>query len=101
MYAVGFLGASPGSTRSAEQRMRFQQMTELTGGLAFFPGTVKDLDPTYAKVVAEIKAQYTIGYLSTNAKADGSWPKVEIKVKRPGVKIRSRKGYYAPYRQHP
>lgn len=97
MYAIGFLGTIRGS-RNVEQRMRLSQMTEATGGQAFFPYSVKDLDPTYAKVVAEIQAQYTIGYLSTNTSADGSWRKVEIRVTRPGLKIRSRKGYFAPYR---
>lgn len=97
MYAIGFLGNVRGA-RNIEQRMRLNQMTEATGGQAFFPLSVKDLDPTYAKVVAEIQAQYTIGYLSTNSLADGSWRKVEVRLKRPGLKLRSRKGYFAPYR---
>lgn len=100
MFAIGFLGPAGGS-RGMEQRMRLQQMTEATGGLAFFPGSVKDLDPTYEKVVAEIRAQYTVGYLSTNTRTDGKWRKVDIKIKRPNVKVRSRKGYYAPFRQGP
>jgi VWFA-related protein len=100
MFAVGFLRNATGS-RGMEQRMRLQQMTEATGGLAFFPGSIKELDPAYEKVVAEIRAQYTVGYLSTNTRTDGTWRKVDIKLKRPGLKIRSRKGYYAPYRQTP
>jgi VWFA-related protein len=98
MYAVGFLG-SVGASRTMEQRMRLQQMTEATGGLAFFPQALKDLDATYAKVVEEIRAQYTLGYVSANTRTDGNWRKFEIKVKRPGVKVRSRKGYFAPFRQ--
>ncbi|MDO8837047.1 MAG: VWA domain-containing protein [Vicinamibacterales bacterium] len=100
MYAVGFLRSLTGA-RSMEQRIRLQQMTEATGGLAFFPTSAKDLDPAYEKVVADIRAQYTIGYLSTNTKTDGSWRKVEIKVTRPGLKVRSRKGHFAPFRQQP
>lgn len=97
MYAVGFL-ANVGGSRAMELRLRLQQMTDATGGLALFPQSVKELDPAYAKVVDEVRAQYTIGYLSTNVKADGHWRKVEIKVRRPGLKVRSRKGYFAPYR---
>jgi Ca-activated chloride channel family protein len=100
MYAVG-LFTSPSAARGVEQRLRLQQMSESTGGQAFFPSGVKDLDANYEKVVAEIRAQYSIGYLSTNAATDGSWRKLEIKVKRPGVKTRSRKGYFAPYRKRP
>lgn len=100
MYAVGFLRSLTGA-RSMEQRMRLQQMTETTGGFAFFPTSPTDLDPAYEKIAAEIRAQYTIGYLSTNTKTDGSWRKVAIKLKRPGLKVRSRKGYFAPFRRQP
>jgi Ca-activated chloride channel homolog len=99
MFAVGFLRSS--GTKSMEERMRLQQMSESTGGLAFFPTAAKELDPAYDKVVAEVRAQYTIGYLSTNARTDGSWRKVDIKLKRPGLKLRARKGYFAPFRQRP
>ena len=43
----------------------------------FFPLSVKNLDVVYEKVLAEIRAQYTLGYVSTNDKADGTWRKVE------------------------
>jgi len=50
-------------------------------------------------VLGEVRAQYTIGYVSTNEKLDGKWRKVEIKIIRPdskGLRVRARKGYYAP-----
>jgi Ca-activated chloride channel family protein len=97
VYAVGLVERT-GSLRS-ELRMRIQQMVEATGGQAFFPSELKDLDASYEKVLAEIKAQYQLGYASTNTAPDGTWRKVEIKVKRPGIKLRSRKGYFAPYKE--
>lgn len=103
VYAIGFLEHQSSFTR-AEQRMRLQQIAELTGGQAFFPFAMKDLDAEYAKVQAEILAQYALGYVSTNPRADGSWRKVEIKVKRPGLKdirLRTRKGYFARYKETP
>jgi Ca-activated chloride channel family protein len=93
VYAVGLVDHA-GSARH-ELRMRLQQISETTGGQAFFPGRPEDLDEAYAKILDEIKAQYHLGYLSTNAVQDGAWRKVEIKVKRPDVKVRSRKGYFA------
>jgi hypothetical protein len=57
----------------------------------------------YEKVVAEIRAQYTLGYHSTNDRADGAWRKVEIRVARKDgrdYRLRSRKGYFAPYKPH-
>jgi Ca-activated chloride channel family protein len=62
---------------------------------------VRDLDKIYAQVSAEIRTQYSLGYLSQNAVANGAWRKVEIRLTRPGsrdLRVRSRRGYYAPYR---
>jgi Ca-activated chloride channel family protein len=100
LYAVGFL-ADLTQNQQMDQRMRLRTLAELTGGQAFFPDALKELDATYERVLAEMRAQYTVGYLSTNARTDGSWRKVEVKVKRPGLKIRTRRGYFAPFRKQP
>jgi len=103
VHAIGFLEHQPGSLRM-EQRLRLQKIADLTGGQAFFPSSMKNLDVAYQKVAAEIDAQYTLGYLSTNAKLDGTWRKVEIKVVRPGskdIRVRTRQGYFAPLKEPP
>jgi Ca-activated chloride channel family protein len=97
VYAVGLVEHT-GRHRS-ELSMRLQQMVQATGGQAFFPTSLKDLDAAYAKVLDEIKAQYQLGYQSSNPAQDGAWRKVEIKVKRPDARLRSRQGYFAPYRK--
>lgn len=99
VYAVGLVERT-GRARS-EVTMRLQQMVDATGGQAFFPSSLEDLDASYEKVLAEIKAQYQLGYLSSNPATDGGWRKVEIKVKGPGMKLRSRKGYFALHRPPP
>ena len=101
IYAIGLLDNQSASSR-LEQRLRLQQIAEATGGQAFFPSTMKDLDGVYAKVVEEINARYSMGYQSTQTAADGAWRAVEIRVTRPdlkGAKIRTRKGYFAPYHE--
>ena len=101
VYSVGFLEHSRGHI---EERAHLQQIAEATGGQAFFPSTMKDVEGAYDKVVAQIRAQYSIAYSSTNAKQDGAWRKVEIRVTRPdlkGSKILSRRGYFAPYQEPP
>lgn len=98
IYAVGFLDHQPSSVK-AEQRMRLQQIADATGGQAFFPMSMKEIDAAYDKIVAQIRAQYSLGYASSNAKTDGQWRKVEIKVRRPDVRLQSRKGYFAPYKE--
>jgi Ca-activated chloride channel family protein len=103
VYAIGFLEHQPTSVRM-EQRLRLQRIAEVTGGQAFFPLSMKDLDGAYQKVAAEIDAQYTLGYLSSNTRQDGTWRKVEVKVTRPAlkdVKLRTREGYFAPLKEVP
>jgi len=98
VYAIGMLEHQSQSTK-LPQRITIQQMAETTGGQAFFPSTVKDLDKVYEKVLAEIRAQYTVGFHSTNEKTDGAWRKVEVKVVRKDLRVRSRRGYFAPYKK--
>jgi len=101
VYAIGMLEHQSQSTK-LQQRMTIQQMAETTGGQAFFPTSVKELDKVYEKVLAEICAQYTMGYHSTNDKTDGAWRKVEVKIVRKDTRdlhVRARKGYFALYKQ--
>ena len=101
IYAVGFLEHQSSSVR-VEQRARLYQIAEATGGQAFFPSAMKDVEVDYDKIVAQIRAQYSLGYASTNTRHDGQWRKVEIKVKRPDLKdlkIQTRRGYFAPYNE--
>ncbi len=100
VYAVGELEHQSSSGKN-EARMLLQQIAETTGGQAFFPASVKELGGVYENVVARIRAQYILGYLSTNPKADGGWRRVVTKVtRRDGrdLRIRSRQGYYAPFK---
>lgn len=101
VYAIGEMEHQSQSIRYQQQAI-LRQLAEATGGQTFFPMSAKDLDKMYDKVLAEIRAQYTIGYQSTNNKTDGAWRKVEIKVAgKDGrdLRVRARKGYYAPYKK--
>ena len=101
VYSVGFLEHSRGRI---EERAHLQQIAEATGGQAFFPSTMKDVEASYDRVVAQIRAQYSLAYSSSNTKQDGAWRKVEIRVTRPdlkGSKILARRGYFAPYQETP
>src|SRR5438128_759586 len=84
--SMGEVEHQSASTKN-EQRMLMQQIAEVTGGQAYFPLSKKELDQIYEKVLAEIRAQYTLGYLSTNDRADGAWRKVEVKVVRKDCKV--------------
>jgi Ca-activated chloride channel homolog len=98
MYALGYLEHQTSSGRSRAQT-ELQRFSAMTGGQAFFPKSLKELDGMYDTILKEIAARYTLGYLSTDERADGSWRPVEINLKRrdlKGAKIRTRPGYYAP-----
>jgi VWFA-related protein len=100
---LNVIGSIEGQSPSIRLPLRsvLTRIAETTGGQAFFPSGTKELDRVYSRVLAEVRAQYTLGYLSTNTQADGSWREVEVTVRRPGsgrVRIRARKGYYALYR---
>jgi len=95
VYAIGLVD-NMGSAR-AEVQMTLRRMVETTGGVAFFPSAMKDVESAYDKVLMEIKGQYHLGYQSSNTARDGAWRKVEIRLKRPGLRVRSRQGYFAPY----
>jgi Ca-activated chloride channel family protein len=100
VYAIGYI-QHQGSARM-QQRVELERVATLTGGQAYFPGIAKDLDGVFEKIRAELAARYTLGYLSSDPRTDGAWRPVEIKLLRPdlkGARLRTRTGYFAPYKQ--
>jgi Ca-activated chloride channel family protein len=103
IHTVGFLEHQSGTSRLV-QRARLTQIAEATGGQAFFPSAMKDIEAAYDMVVAQIRAQYSIGYTSTNPALDGRWRRVQIRLVRPDLKdarVQSRRGYFALYKEAP
>jgi len=98
VYVIGFLEHQPGSLRS-QQRMQMMQMAEVTGGQAFFPFSTHNLDEIFDKIVTQVRAQYSLGFTSSNAKKDGTWRRLEVRLTGShlqGLKVRARRGYFAP-----
>ena len=98
VHAVGAPAAR--SSTSAELRLVLHQIAEATGGRAFFPASMNDLDRTYLQIAEEIRSEYVLGYLSTNTRTDGTWRNLSVKVaRRPGpeLRTRARKGYFAAF----
>ncbi|MBM3773839.1 MAG: VWA domain-containing protein [Acidobacteria bacterium] len=72
-------------------------LTSETGGQAFFPFKVQDLEQSFENIANELRHQYNIFYRPEPLKADGLYHEVELKVPgRKDVVVRARKGYYAP-----
>ena len=72
VYAVGAVERRPPSVR-LQQRKILQEIAGVTGGQAFFPIGTSALGTIYEQILAEIRAQFTIGYVSTNEKYEIEW----------------------------
>src|SRR5437879_2336224 len=73
-----------------------QELAEETGGRAFFPYHVDDLDQSFQDIGDELRNQYSIAYLPTNYVVDGRYHKIRIEVPdHKGYQVRARRGYFA------
>ena len=88
----GFFGV--GGAKEGDTVLR--EMSQETGGRIFFPFKLEELDDAFRQINQELRSQYNIGYLSTNAARDGGYRKVKIEIQERGMKLTYRKGYYAP-----
>jgi VWFA-related protein len=64
-----------------------------TDGIAVMDSN--DIDKGLKRIVADLSSYYLLGYTSTNSKLDGRYRSIKVRVKRPGVEIRARRGYQA------
>lgn len=73
------------------------QLATETGGAAFVPDKIEELGALFQRIIAELQAQYLIGYYSTDERANGAFRRITVRVpKRPELRVRARQGYYAP-----
>ncbi|HTZ58228.1 MAG TPA: VWA domain-containing protein [Acidobacteriaceae bacterium] len=85
MYTIGYTG---------DAAMR--KMAEQTGGRVIDVGNNgKKLEAAFSEIEEELRTQYVASYTPTNAKLDGSYRRIDIDCKQEGMKVQSRKGYYA------
>jgi VWFA-related protein len=71
-----------------------QTLSDNTGGRAIV--NTNDMEPGIVQMFRENNSYYLVGYSPANVKADGTFRRVEVKVDRPDVEVRTRKNYYAP-----
>jgi Ca-activated chloride channel family protein len=76
-----------------------KSFSDWTGGAAFFPNSLNQLNEIYISIAQELRQQYSLGYLSSNKVRDGKWRNIEIKLKNENLRARTKKGYYAPQEQ--
>ena len=86
------LEGNEGTLRS-DPAYGLNELSNSTGGL-FFNNT-NNLRPAFERIETDIRNYYLIGYTSSNAKFDGRFRAIDVKLKRPDVTIAARKGYFA------
>ena len=97
IYAIGLRDAQDGGGRGFnEAEFVLRQLSQETGGRAFFPNHINELAGVYTQIADELSSQYTLGYTPKNARADGTFRRIQVRVNRTGLVARTRQGYFAP-----
>ncbi len=94
IYAVGFMGKRADGTGSVN-RPFLTALAEATGGRPFFPEKVEDVKKAFAEVQQDLHRHYRLAYAPANLAAGaGGWRNIHVTVKKPGLFVRTRQGYY-------
>lgn len=93
IYSIGI--GDPGFGGVNEGALK--KISESTGGRAVFPKRPRELEQAFIELEQDLRQQYLLAYEPKNEAADGMFRKIEIRVpNRKDLKIRHRRGYYAP-----
>jgi Ca-activated chloride channel family protein len=97
IYSIGLKENESANARGfKEAEFILRQFAQQTGGRAFFPSHVGELDNIYGQISDELSSQYTVGYTSRNPRQDGAWRRVVVRIGRANAVPRTKLGYYAP-----
>ena len=96
IYTIALRGSDVQAKGFREAEFVMRTLAQETGGRAFFPAKIDDLNGVYTQIADELASQYTLGYTSANPRRDGVWRRIVVQLSRPNVTPRTKKGYYAP-----
>lgn len=98
IYCIGLLFGEDTDKREARHARRvLETLSEQTGGVAYFPRSLKDVDAIAAEVASDVRTQYSIAYRSTKSPTLGGYRQVHVDAKAKGynrLQVRTRTGYY-------
>jgi Ca-activated chloride channel family protein len=98
VYAIGLLGEE----KARRARRALETIAQRTGGIAFLPRTLDEVDQISSNVAHDIRNQYTIGYKPSTPKSVGGYRAIRVEAKAKGygkLVVRTRSGYY-PGQEH-
>jgi Ca-activated chloride channel family protein len=96
IYALGIYEPDDPENRDPHTLI---DLAKATGGEAFFPQDLRDVRPLCEKIAREIRNQYTLSYVPTNQKRDGTYRAIQVRAAMPngrGLAVTTRSGYLAP-----
>jgi Ca-activated chloride channel family protein len=96
IYTIGLRDAQDHIRGFRQAEYVLRQLAMETGGRAFFPGNISELDSVYTQIADELSNQYALGYTSKNPKRDGAWRPIVVQVTRANTTSRTKRGYFAP-----
>lgn len=98
IYAISLRASDEDLAKDKYRNAKYEldMLARESGGVSYAPEAIDDLAGVYEQIATELKSQYSLGYVSTNAAADGAWRRLQILSKEAGTEIRSRGGYFAP-----
>jgi VWFA-related protein len=99
IYTIGLLFGEEDMSRDQVKNARkaLKLLSDETGGMAFFPKNIEQVDQIAAEVARDIRNQYTIGYHSTKSTTDPGFRRVEVTAEGKGqgkLIVRTRTGYF-------
>ena len=98
IYCVGLLFGEDTDKRESRHAKRvLETLSEQTGGAAYFPKSLRDVDAIAAEVAQDIRTQYTIAYHSTKPASQGGYRVVHVEARNPSkgkLIVRTRTGYF-------
>ncbi len=100
VYAIGIFDVYAATTEERNGPLLLHDLSEETGGQLFRVDDISDMADIATKISAELRNQYVLGYKPADAKRDGKWRKVKVKLTPPAglppLTVHARTGYYAP-----
>jgi Ca-activated chloride channel family protein len=98
IYSIGLLfGDEMSHAEVRHARRALELLSNETGGIAFFPKSIEQVDEIAAEVARDIRSQYTIGYHSTKPTSEPGFRRIQVTAEGPGLgklTVRTRTGYF-------
>jgi len=96
IYTIDMSTIDTGGRVRMQSQGVLKNFAEKSGGVFIPTAGGVAMRAAFKNIVEELGVQYTLGYQPSNAKKDGKWRAIELRVSRPNLTIRTRKGYNAP-----